>query len=78
MCDEQLVLLFGVERDKEGNAKLVPPVASEPSPEQVFRRKCYLAGVTNQRDVDRLWRGRQAELKERAAKEKGTRKGKKK
>jgi hypothetical protein len=56
LSDDQLTLLYDVERDEFGTPKLVVPEGdAPPTMEQAFRRRCYLNAVTDPATVDRLW-----------------------
>jgi hypothetical protein len=56
LSDDQLTLLYDVERDEFGTPKLVAPdETAPPTMEQAFRRRCYLNAVTDPAAVDRLW-----------------------
>jgi hypothetical protein len=67
---DQLLLLFDVERTPDGSAKIAPPSPGKRlTTEGMFRRRCYLLGITNQDTVADLWLKEKARLEEIASKD---------
>jgi len=62
MSWDQILLTFDVERQKDGSAKIIPPQPGKRlSQEQLFRRRYFLLGITDQNTVDVAWRKYKAE-----------------
>lgn len=61
-------MLFDVDRDGDGAAKIkLPPSSAPPTAAQLFRRRCYLNAVTDPDAVARLWAAEKARMADAAA-----------
>ena len=60
LTDDQLVALFDHEREGDGWPKLKFDGPQEPTPREAHLLRCYVNGVTEKADVERLWQADQA------------------